>query len=78
MISESQDAASLETSSKAGPYNACAGVATGFVALADRLLKIEPAAVLGKMGRKATAKRGSEYFRQIAAMQKARAGGRPA
>jgi len=48
------------------------------VALADHLLTIEPAAVLGKMGGKATAKRGPEYFRKIAAMRKTRAGGRPA
>ena len=47
------------------------------VVLADYLLTIEPAAVLGKMGGKATAKKGSEYFRQIAAMRKTRAGGRP-
>jgi hypothetical protein len=47
------------------------------VTLADYLLTIEPAAVLGKMGGKATAKRGSEYFRKIAAMRKTRAGGRP-
>jgi hypothetical protein len=47
------------------------------VVLADYLLTIEPAAVLGKMGGKATAKRGPEYFRKIAAMRKTRAGGRP-
>ena len=47
------------------------------VVLADYLLTIEPAAVLGKMGGKATAKRGPEYYRQIAAMRKTRAGGRP-
>jgi hypothetical protein len=47
------------------------------VVLADYLLTIEPAAVLGKMGGKATAKRGSEYFRKIAAMRKTRSGGRP-
>lgn len=47
------------------------------VALADYLLTIEPAAVLGKMGGKATAKRGPEYFRKIAGMRKTRAGGRP-
>jgi hypothetical protein len=46
------------------------------VTLADYLLTIEPAAVLGKMGGKATAKRGPEYFRQIAAMRKTKAGGR--
>jgi hypothetical protein len=47
------------------------------VLLADYLLTIEPAAVLGKMGGKATAKRGPEYFRKIAGMRKTRAGGRP-
>jgi len=47
------------------------------VVLADYLLTIEPAAVLGKMGGKATAKRGPEYFRRIAGMRKTRAGGRP-
>ncbi len=47
------------------------------VVLADYLLTIEPAAVLGKMGGKATAKRGPEYFRKIAAMRKTKAGGRP-
>jgi hypothetical protein len=47
------------------------------VVLADLLLTIEPAAVLGKMGGKATARRGPEYFRKIARMRKTRAGGRP-
>ena len=47
------------------------------VRLADHLLTIEPAAVLGKMGGKATAKRGADYFRKIAGMRKTRAGGRP-
>ena len=45
--------------------------------LADYLLTIEPAAVLGKMGGRATAKRGADYFRKIAGMRKTRAGGRP-
>jgi hypothetical protein len=47
------------------------------VVLADYLLTIEPAAVLGKMGGKATAKRGPDYFRKIAAMRKTKSGGRP-
>jgi hypothetical protein len=47
------------------------------VVLADYLLTIEPAAVLGKMGGKATARKGPEYFRKIAAMRKTKAGGRP-
>jgi len=47
------------------------------VVLADYLLTIEPAAVLGKMGGKATAKRGPDYYRKIAGMRKTKAGGRP-
>lgn len=47
------------------------------VILADYLLTLEPAAILGRKGGKATAKRGSDYFRKIAAMRKTRAGGRP-
>jgi hypothetical protein len=35
-------------------------------------------AKLGSKGGKETAKRGSEYFRQLAAMRKTKAGGRPA
>jgi hypothetical protein len=45
--------------------------------LADSLLEESPAAVLGAKGGKVTAKRGSEYFRQLAAKRKTRAGGRP-
>jgi hypothetical protein len=38
----------------------------------------DPAAVaMGRSGGNSTAKRGPEYFRQIAAMRKTRAGGRP-
>jgi hypothetical protein len=47
------------------------------VKLADHLLTEKPAAVLGAKGGKATAKRGPEYFKRIAAMRKTRAGGRP-
>ncbi|MGA2882448.1 MAG: hypothetical protein ABSG13_26130 [Bryobacteraceae bacterium] len=36
-----------------------------------------PAATLGKLGGEKTAERGPEYFRQIAAMRKTRAGGKP-
>lgn len=39
--------------------------------------KLPAAAVLGAKGGTVTAKRGSEYFRQLAAMRKTRAGGRP-
>lgn len=51
---------------------------TAAVQLADDLLEQSPAATLGKKGGKATAKRGSEFYRKIAAMRKTRAGGRPA
>lgn len=50
------------------------------IALADDLLKqakMPAAAVLGQRGGSETAKRGSEYYRQIAAKRKTRAGGRP-
>ena len=50
------------------------------LALADDLLKqqrMTPAAVLGHKGGSTTAKRGAEYFRQLAAKRKTRAGGRP-
>ncbi|MFZ0301355.1 MAG: hypothetical protein WAL75_01665 [Terracidiphilus sp.] len=50
------------------------------VALTDDLLnqaKLPAAALLGAKGGSQTAKRGSEYFRQLAAKRKTRAGGRP-
>ena len=47
------------------------------VMLTDFLLTQEPAVVLGTKGGKATAKRGPEYFRKIAAMRKTKGGGRP-
>jgi len=39
--------------------------------------KLPAAALLGAKGGTVTAKRGSEYFRQLAAKRKTRAGGRP-
>jgi len=45
--------------------------------LADRLLETSPAAALGAKGGNATAKRGTDYFRKIAAMRKEKKGGRP-
>jgi hypothetical protein len=45
--------------------------------LGEHLLEESPAAKLGAKGGKVTAKRGSEYFRQIAAKRKTHAGGRP-
>lgn len=50
---------------------------TAAVKLADFLLLEPPAVALGKKGGKTTAKRGSEYFRKIAAMRKEKKGGRP-
>jgi len=47
------------------------------VHLADDLLEQSPAATLGAKGGKQTAKKGSEYFRQIAAKRKSFKGGRP-
>ena len=50
------------------------------LALTDDLLKqdrMTPAAVLGHKGGSTTAKRGSEYFRQLQSKRKRRAGGRP-
>jgi hypothetical protein len=50
------------------------------LALTDDLLntaKLPAAAVLGRKGGSQTAKRGSEYFRQLAARRKTRGGGRP-
>lgn len=50
------------------------------IALTDDLLEQEefnPAAVLGKKGGSTTARRGAEYFRELAAKRKKRAGGRP-
>jgi hypothetical protein len=47
------------------------------LALADDLLATKPAATLGARGGTATAKRGSDYYRQIAAKRKTKGGGRP-
>jgi hypothetical protein len=45
--------------------------------LAKHLAEVQPAAVLGQKGGKVTAKRGSEYFRQLASKRKKHSGGRP-
>ena len=48
--------------------------------LTDDILKsakMPAAAALGRKGGSQTAKRGSDYFRQLAAKRKTRAGGRP-
>jgi hypothetical protein len=50
------------------------------LAITDDLIgqtKLSAAAVLGRKGGSAIAQRGSDYFRQLAAKRKTRAGGRP-
>lgn len=58
----------------------CRELLRSALALTDDLLnqaKMPAAAALGSKGGAVTAKRGSEYFRQLAARRKTRAGGRP-
>jgi hypothetical protein len=58
----------------------CRELLTAASALTSDLLKTDKlpaAAVLGAKGGSVTAKRGSEYFRQLAAKRKTNAGGRP-
>jgi hypothetical protein len=47
------------------------------VALTDDLLTLKPAAAMGAKGGNKTAERGPDYFREIAAKRKTKAGGRP-
>jgi len=60
-----------------GRAERCQELLDSALALADHLLSIRPAAVLGRTGGLKTAQRGPEYFRKIAAMRKERKGGRP-
>jgi hypothetical protein len=57
----------------------CRTLVTAALARADKLAKAVLTAPVkrGRKGGATTAKRGPEYFRQIAAMRKTRAGGRP-
>lgn len=58
----------------------CRELLSTALAIADDLLaqaKMPAAAILGKKGGSVTAKRGSDYFRQLAARRKTRGGGRP-
>ena len=57
----------------------CLELLAGALALADDLLVSAkaPAAALGRKGGTVTAKRGSDYFRQLAAKRKTLGGGRP-
>lgn len=47
------------------------------IKLTDDLATVNPAAAMGAKGGTKTAERGPEYFKEIAAMRKTRAGGRP-
>jgi len=53
------------------------GSAQGIVNDLIEQSRLPAAAELGKLGGSQTAKRGSEYFRQLAAKRKTHAGGRP-
>ena len=58
----------------------CRELLASALALSDDLLshvKASPAAALGRKGGSVTAKRGSDYFRQLAARRKSHGGGRP-
>ena len=58
----------------------CRELLRSALALTDDLLnsaKMPAAAVLGRKGGSQTAKRGSDYFRQLAAKRKTLGGGRP-
>jgi hypothetical protein len=59
---------------------ACRELLSTALAIADDLLKqtkLPAAAILGQKGGSVTAKRGSDYFRKLAAKRKTHGGGRP-
>jgi hypothetical protein len=62
-----------------GRATRCRELLTSAKALAGDLLENAkaPAAALGRKGGTVTAQRGPDYFRQLAAKRKTRAGGRP-
>lgn len=65
-----------------GRAESCREIVDTALAIADGLeskkpSRGNPAAALGRVGGKKTAERGPEYFKQIAAMRKTKAGGRP-
>lgn len=72
----------LERVIKIGPIpvgiqNRSAELFHSIYALTDDLIERTPAKQLGALGGAKTAERGPEYFKQIAAMRKTNAGGRP-
>jgi hypothetical protein len=76
LISEAHELL-LTTELPQGRAQRAAELLTAAVHLTDDLLEQNPAATLGAKGGKTTAKRGSDYFRKIAAMRKENKGGRP-
>jgi hypothetical protein len=76
MIDEAHDILRTTTLPEERSQRACE-LLTAAVHLADTLLEESPAAKLGAKGGKVTAKRGSDYFREIAAKRKTHGGGRP-
>jgi hypothetical protein len=67
----------LTTDLPQGRAQRAAELLTAAIHLADDLLEQNPAAALGAKGGKETAKRGSDYFRKLAAKRKTFKGGRP-
>ncbi|MGA2426654.1 MAG: hypothetical protein ABSG07_21850 [Terriglobales bacterium] len=76
LISEAQTLL-MTTSLPEGRSQRANELLTAALHLADNLLEQSPAATLGAKGGKVTAKRGPDYFRQIAAKRKSFKGGRP-
>lgn len=76
LIAEAQDLLTTTTLPE-GRSQRAHELLTAAAHLADDLLAQSPAAALGAKGGKETAKRGSDYFRKIAAKRKAFGGGRP-
>ncbi len=77
MLTQAEVILSIESPSNAAR---CRELLTAASALTSDLLKTDKmpaAAILGAKGGSVTAKRGPEYFRQLAAKRKTNAGGRP-
>jgi len=76
LIAEAQNLL-VSTTLPEGRSQRASELLTAAVHLADDLLEQSPAATLGAKGGKVTARRGSDYFRKIAAKRKNFKGGRP-
>lgn len=80
LISESEVILSTTTTLPEGRAPRALELLRAALALTDDLLSqqgMTPAAAMGHKGGSATAKRGSDYFRQLAARRKTKGGGRP-